>query len=131
MLHFPCSACWWGEFIFMWVPENQRFNWRISHSYHFLWWWNHQQTVPFPHSKMGCWWRCWQETLGMQACANKTFRQLILKCTFWNLQSKFLSFYQYAKTFNSDTFDYDAMQETDYVFMRWIYYKLTWSSLLY
>lgn len=47
-----------------------------------------------------------------------------MKCTFSNLQSKFLSFYQYAKTFNSDTFDYDAMQETDYVFMRWISFKL-------
>ena len=35
------------------------------------------------------------------------------------LQSKFLSFYQYAKTFNSDVFDYDALDATDYVFMRW------------
>ena len=35
-------------------------------------------------------------------------------------QSKFLSFYQlYRSTFNSDTFDYDALDSTDYVFMRW------------
>ena len=30
-----------------------------------------------------------------------------------------MPFYQYAKTFNSDSFDYDALEETDYVFMRW------------
>ena len=35
------------------------------------------------------------------------------------LQSKFLAFYQYAKTFNSDTFDYEELNRTDYVFMRW------------
>ena len=35
-------------------------------------------------------------------------------------QSKFLSFYQlYRSTFNSDAFDYDALDSTDYVFMRW------------
>ena len=34
-------------------------------------------------------------------------------------QSKFLAFYQYAKTFNSDTFDYEELNRTDYVFMRW------------
>merc|ERR1719328_513902 len=33
--------------------------------------------------------------------------------------SKFLAFYQYAKTFNSDTFDYEELNRTDYVFMRW------------
>jgi len=34
--------------------------------------------------------------------------------------SKFLSFYQlYRSTFNSDAFDYDALDSTDYVFMRW------------
>ncbi|XP_064478654.1 glucose-induced degradation protein 4 homolog [Ornithodoros turicata] len=33
--------------------------------------------------------------------------------------SKFLSFYQYAKTFNSDSFNYTELQSTDYVFMRW------------
>ena len=36
-----------------------------------------------------------------------------------HFQSKFDSFYQYAKTFNSDSFDYDVMPESDYVFMRW------------
>lgn len=33
--------------------------------------------------------------------------------------SKFTSFHQYSKTFNSDNFDYEAMKSTDYVFMRW------------
>ena len=32
---------------------------------------------------------------------------------------KFLSFYQFAKTFNSDDFDYDQLNNTDFVFMRW------------
>ena len=34
-------------------------------------------------------------------------------------QSKFLSFYQYAKNFNSDNFDYDSLENSDYVYMRW------------
>jgi len=33
--------------------------------------------------------------------------------------SKFNAFHQYAKTFNSDTFSYENLKETDYVFMRW------------
>ncbi|CAG9829214.1 unnamed protein product [Diabrotica balteata] len=33
--------------------------------------------------------------------------------------SKFSLFSQYAKTFNSDSFDYKALADTDYVFMRW------------
>lgn len=37
----------------------------------------------------------------------------------YSLQSKFESFCQYAKTFNSDTFDYEALKGTDFVFMRW------------
>lgn len=32
---------------------------------------------------------------------------------------KFLSFFQYAKTFNLDSFDYDVVDDTDFVFMRW------------
>lgn len=32
---------------------------------------------------------------------------------------QFLPFYQYAKTFNQDNFNYDALKNTDYVFMRW------------
>ncbi|KAL8616896.1 GID complex subunit 4, VID24 [Nucella lapillus] len=32
---------------------------------------------------------------------------------------KFLSFYNFSKTFNNDTFDYDELDRTDYVFMRW------------
>lgn len=36
-----------------------------------------------------------------------------------SLQGKFQAFYQYAKTFNSDDFDYEALKTSDYVFMRW------------
>ncbi len=36
-----------------------------------------------------------------------------------SFQSKFLSFYQFAKSFNSDSFDYEEMNNTDFVFMRW------------
>lgn len=32
---------------------------------------------------------------------------------------KFLAFYQYAKTFNSDEFDYEELKISDFVFMRW------------
>ncbi|CAL8305715.1 unnamed protein product [Merluccius merluccius] len=32
---------------------------------------------------------------------------------------KFQSFYKYAKCFNSDDFDYEALSNSDYVFMRW------------
>lgn len=35
------------------------------------------------------------------------------------LQGKFQAFYQYAKTFNSDDFDYEDLKNGDYVFMRW------------
>lgn len=38
---------------------------------------------------------------------------------FFFFQSKFLAFYQYAKCFNSDSFNYDELSRTDYVFMRW------------
>uniref|UniRef100_A0A8D2LWV1 GID complex subunit 4 homolog n=2 Tax=Varanus komodoensis TaxID=61221 RepID=A0A8D2LWV1_VARKO len=32
---------------------------------------------------------------------------------------KFPAFYQYAKTFNSDDFDYEDLKKDDFVFMRW------------
>nr|CAB3249010.1 glucose-induced degradation protein 4 homolog [Phallusia mammillata] len=32
---------------------------------------------------------------------------------------KFLSFYQFSKTFNSSGFDYANLRNSDYVFMRW------------
>ncbi|XP_046889108.1 NADPH oxidase organizer 1b isoform X2 [Hypomesus transpacificus] len=32
---------------------------------------------------------------------------------------KFQAFYQYAKTFNSDDFDYEELKNSDYIFMRW------------
>ena len=51
-------------------------------------------------------------------------KQSIVLCMWkWPLfspfQSKFLSFYQYAKNFNSDNFDYDSLENSDYVYMRW------------
>lgn len=38
---------------------------------------------------------------------------------FFASQSKFVAFFSYAKTFNNDSFDYDALAKTDYVYMRW------------
>uniref|UniRef100_A0AAQ4QZ43 GID complex subunit 4 homolog n=1 Tax=Gasterosteus aculeatus aculeatus TaxID=481459 RepID=A0AAQ4QZ43_GASAC len=32
---------------------------------------------------------------------------------------KFQAFYQYAKSFNSDDFDYEDLKTSDYIFMRW------------
>ena len=34
-------------------------------------------------------------------------------------QSKFVAFYPYSKNFNNDSFDYEALAQTDYVYMRW------------
>jgi hypothetical protein len=34
-------------------------------------------------------------------------------------QGKFLAFNQYSRTFNSDSFDYEELRKTDFVFMRW------------
>jgi len=34
-------------------------------------------------------------------------------------QSKFGSFNQFSKTFNTDEFCYDDLKNTDFVFMRW------------
>ena len=48
--------------------------------------------------------------------SNKVIIHLYLFSTF---QSKFLSFYQFVKIFNSDNFDYDSLQSSDYVYMRW------------
>lgn len=35
------------------------------------------------------------------------------------LQGKFSMFSEFAKTFNSDNFDYESLANSDYVFMRW------------
>lgn len=37
----------------------------------------------------------------------------------FSLQGKFLAFYQFAKTFNSDNFNYSQLDNLDFVFMRW------------
>lgn len=36
-----------------------------------------------------------------------------------SLQSKFKPFCKYAKSFNSDDFDYEELDNSDYIFMRW------------
>jgi len=43
----------------------------------------------------------------------------IYKYIFVFPQNKFAAFCQYAKTFNSDVFDYDKLKNADHVFMRW------------
>lgn len=40
-----------------------------------------------------------------------------------SLQGKFKPFCKYAKSFNSDDFDYEELDRSDYVFMRW---KVSW-----
>ena len=48
------------------------------------------------------------------------------------LQNKFPSFNRFAKTFNTDDFDYDQLDHTDFVFMRWkvcIYELIIYSHL--
>lgn len=42
-----------------------------------------------------------------------------LSCKHFCVQGKFQAFYQYAKTFNSDDFDYEDLKNSDYIFMRW------------
>ena len=100
-------------------------------------WRDHKWKTSVPHTKVGCWRGCRQKTLGGYLITNHYQN---VNCTFsasfffiWKqrittaacdilyfyFQSKFLAFYQYAKTFNSDTFDYDELNRTDYVFMRW------------
>ena len=46
-------------------------------------------------------------------------RPALLLCSAFGFQGKFLAFYQYAKSFNSDDFDYEELKSGDYVFMRW------------
>lgn len=36
-----------------------------------------------------------------------------------SVKGKFQAFYQYAKSFNSDDFDYEDLKTSDYIFMRW------------
>ena len=45
--------------------------------------------------------------------------QLACLLTSLRFQSKFVAFYPYSKNFNNDSFDYEALAQTDYVYMRW------------
>lgn len=47
------------------------------------------------------------------------------------MQGKFLSFYQFAKTFNTDDFDYEELKNTDFVFMRWKVIIMIQSQLIF
>ena len=90
-----------------------------------FWRWDHQWKAPFPDAQVGRWWGRRQKTLGRFSLSphlhsNKSYKNCVVSD--WpdvDFQSKFLAFYQYAKTFNSDTFDYEELNRTDYVFMRW------------
>lgn len=53
----------------------------------------------------------------LPAPASPSVRQF--SCRVFCFQGKFLAFYQYAKSFNSDDFDYEELKNGDYVFMRW------------
>lgn len=47
-------------------------------------------------------------------------------------QGKFQAFYQYAKTFNADDFDYEELKNSDFVFMRWkVRHSSKLTSVLY
>jgi len=56
-------------------------------------------------------------------CSACTSRLRLLNCHIYIIlkfsQNKFAAFCQYAKTFNSDGFDYDKLKNADHVFMRW------------
>lgn len=61
-------ACWWREFIFVWLFEDYRAHIRISHAHHILWWRNYFEKIPIFDTKMGRRWRCRQKTLEQILC---------------------------------------------------------------
>lgn len=87
--------------------------------------------MSFFDKKMGCRRRSGQETLGLYySLIIILFIKLLFVEHYFNmfitfysytfvLQNKFAAFCQYAKTFNSDAFDYDELKNADHVFMRW------------
>lgn len=60
---------------------------------------------------------CWKKHLFDERLYSYIWMHLI--CRFEYLQGKFQAFYQYAKSFNSDDFDYEELKNSDFVFMRW------------
>ena len=120
--------------LFMWVPENQRAHWRISYIDYIFWRRNNLKKVSISNTKMGSRRRSRQKTLGK--IEKNPFYRLVTRFLFFvfplvhnwvywpfpffaSLQSKFVSFYEYTKNFNSDNFDYDSLENSDYVYMRW------------
>lgn len=59
--------------------------------------------------------KMWIKNIGYVLSSDCSFNTV----KFIVFQSKFSSFSQFSKTFNSDTFDYKALADTDFVFMRW------------
>ena len=49
----------------------------------------------------------------------RVWKEIIFKNNKHFIQGKFLAFCQYSKNFNSDSFNYEELKKTDYVFMRW------------
>jgi len=69
--------------------------------------------------KVGRWRRSRQETLGSYQSLLPIILLYLHSYNSFVLQNKFAAFCQYAKTFNSDAFDYDKLKNADHVFMRW------------
>lgn len=101
----------------------------VSDAHNIFCWWNHKSKEAFFNQEVGCWWGRGQETLGKSSWPMTTSKNFIVLLQFdldWMdfflfvcLQGKFQAFYKVAICFNSDDFDYDALERSDYVFMRW------------
>lgn len=98
----------------------------ISHSHYILCRGDHKQETAFFNQEMGCGWGCRPKTLGNKSrfivfIMHNNYESWLwsAKHVFLFSQGKFQAFYQYAKSFNSDDFDYEELKNSDYVFMRW------------
>lgn len=60
------SACWRGEFIFVWLFKDNGTHIRISHADDIFRWWDYFKKISIFNEKMGCWWRSWSKALGMK-----------------------------------------------------------------
>lgn len=59
------TACWRREQLPLRLSEDQRSHWWISNVDDIFWRRDHLEKVSFLNEKVGRWWRCWQETLGL------------------------------------------------------------------
>lgn len=53
-----------GEFVFVWLLEDNRTHIRVPDADHILRWGNHIEEISISDAKMGRWWRCRPKTLG-------------------------------------------------------------------